>query len=244
MTKEEQQLFCTDLCARLPYGVMLTDGLHKLKLKVRLDTAASTVGEILKSGNLKYYLRPISSMTEDEFNSLKETTGFKYDNLELMECDGGLKVLEFYLNEIPSYALVEVFDWLNAHHFDYRGLIERGIALPAPEGMYTSDDETTEEKSENRKKTPFLDKNNVRIYDGDIFVYLKYTNFKNGVPLDLVENYSKYENEVELHPVFWDEDKKSWCSDVYGDCDCMESYDFDYVVVVTNRNEHPELYNH
>jgi len=30
----------------------------------------------------------------------------------------------------------EVVDWLNAHHFDYRGLIEKGLALEAPEGMY------------------------------------------------------------------------------------------------------------
>jgi hypothetical protein len=30
----------------------------------------------------------------------------------------------------------EHYDWLNAHHFDYRGLIEKGLALEAPEGMY------------------------------------------------------------------------------------------------------------
>ena len=30
----------------------------------------------------------------------------------------------------------EDVDWLNAHHFDYRGLIEKGLALEAPEGMY------------------------------------------------------------------------------------------------------------
>ena len=28
------------------------------------------------------------------------------------------------------------YDWLNAHHFDYRGLIEKGLAIEAPEGMY------------------------------------------------------------------------------------------------------------
>ena len=30
----------------------------------------------------------------------------------------------------------EYLDWLNAHHFDYRGLIEKGLALVAPDGMY------------------------------------------------------------------------------------------------------------
>lgn len=32
-----------------------------------------------------------------------------------------------------------VVDWLNEHHFDYRGLIEMGLALEAPEGMYKID---------------------------------------------------------------------------------------------------------
>jgi hypothetical protein len=53
-----------------------------------------------------------------------------------MEWDNGCKTLEFYLEEIPHYCVIKVFDWLNAHHFDYRGLIERGLAIEAPEGMY------------------------------------------------------------------------------------------------------------
>ena len=32
-----------------------------------------------------------------------------------------------------------MFDWLKVHHFDYRGLIEKGLALEAPEGMYKID---------------------------------------------------------------------------------------------------------
>jgi hypothetical protein len=41
---------------------------------------------------------------------------------------------------ISSIALVkELGDWLNAHHFDYRGLIEKGLALEAPEGMYKTE---------------------------------------------------------------------------------------------------------
>jgi hypothetical protein len=39
---------------------------------------------------------------------------------------------------IPSY---DTLDWLNKHHFDYRGLIEKGLALEAPEGMYNIKEE-------------------------------------------------------------------------------------------------------
>ena len=39
--------------------------------------------------------------------------------------------------EEPYYrAKVSSFDWLNKHHFDYRGLIKKGLALEAPKGMY------------------------------------------------------------------------------------------------------------
>ena len=30
-------------------------------------------------------------------------------------------------------------DWLNAHHFDYRGLIQKGLALEAPKDMYKTE---------------------------------------------------------------------------------------------------------
>jgi hypothetical protein len=40
-----------------------------------------------------------------------------------------------YEHDINSYI-----DWLNKHHFDYRGLIEKGLALEAPEGMYSIKD--------------------------------------------------------------------------------------------------------
>jgi hypothetical protein len=222
MNTEDRELMMKDLCGRLPYGVVITDGIHKLKLKVRLDTAPGTMEEFFRTDTLRYYLRPMSSMTWDE--------RFEYDKFV-----NGNNTLENHANEI---------DWLNAHHFDYRGLIEKGIALEAPDGVYTVVCRNINEKTDIRAKTPFFDKNGVRIYDGDVFVYVRYTNFKDGVPLDLIENYSKYENEVVLHPVFWDDDKKLWCSDVYGDCDSLASYDFNEVVVVTNINEHPELYNH
>jgi hypothetical protein len=65
----------------------------------------------------KPYLRPMSSMTKEE----KE----EYDALFYIHSDG-----ETYCENW------EWVDWMNAHHFDYRGLIEKGLVLPAPEGVY------------------------------------------------------------------------------------------------------------
>ena len=116
MNAENQELMMKDLCARLPYGVVLTDGINKLKLKVRLDTAPGTMEEFFRTDTLRYYLRPLKleSMTLDE--------RMEYDKFV-----NGDNTVETHANEI---------DWLNAHHFDYRGLIQKGLALEASEGMY------------------------------------------------------------------------------------------------------------
>lgn len=92
------------------------------------------------------YLRPISSMTRDEVEELKskcihtETE----EDWEGVRCDSwGIEILDKYdtrnrNNQIDavSYINMDAIDWLNARHFDYRNLIKRGLALPAPEGMY------------------------------------------------------------------------------------------------------------
>ena len=67
----------------------------------------------------KPYLRPMSSMTEEEKKELNNVLEFQYYSDDSCMC--------------------ESTDWLNAHHFDYRGLIERGLALEAPEGMYKTE---------------------------------------------------------------------------------------------------------
>jgi hypothetical protein len=68
--------------------------------------------------DIKPYLRPMSSMTEEEAN-------------EFETISEGL-----FTNEAPEQIWGEVIDWLNAHHFDHRGLIERGLAIAVTEGMY------------------------------------------------------------------------------------------------------------
>ena len=121
MTNEEKQLLLKDLCTRLPYGV-----------KCRFETTVDTYRTIefsrkgtnglfvdfdelycywLNDGCILPYLRPMSSMTEEEEREFEETLQY------------------------TQYTL-ESYDWLNTHHFDYRGLIEMGLALEAPKDMY------------------------------------------------------------------------------------------------------------
>lgn len=130
---EEKELLLKDLCARLPYGVIVC---LETGLQEKLDMYSS-VGVYIESCRCKPYLRPMSSMTDDEFNELEKYSELMYDQLDLTSFQGGTyKCLDFYLNEVPSDVVIRVFDWLNKNHFDYRGLIERGLALEAPAGMY------------------------------------------------------------------------------------------------------------
>ena len=124
MTQEDIQLLFKDLCARLPYGV---------KCKVNFDDGTSDVMKLSqfpdglgiwgfyedgcygRTDNFKPYLRPMSSMTDEESRELyaiRRSTQMTY-SVEPKE-----------------------LDYLNAHHFDYRGLIEKGLALKAPKDMY------------------------------------------------------------------------------------------------------------
>lgn len=80
------------------------------------------------------------------------------------------------------------------------------------------------------------------IFDGDIFVYFEDAK---DIPDDLVENYKeKYAGKIPLHPVFWSEEMHDYCSDVRGDEDHLWTYNLKYITVVTNKEKHPELYNH
>ena len=124
MKPEEKDLLLKDLCARLPYIPIIQIEEHDWN-NLHIDAYDSPfksyylepfiIGEI----EIKPYLRPMSSMNEDE---LAEFTQFP-QHLREPNC----KMHVFNYNEL---------DWLNAHHFDYRGLIEKSLALEAPEGMY------------------------------------------------------------------------------------------------------------
>ena len=146
MTQEEKQLLLKDLCGRLSHFenwvqydgkdyVVIGYGHGRVSLLPSLFSSA--VGPCPLVEEVRPYLRPMSSMTEEEFIELKNYSELIWEDntLELSNYNGH-KCLDFWLEECPAYVVILVFDWLNAHHFDYRGLIDKGLAIEAPEGMY------------------------------------------------------------------------------------------------------------
>lgn len=111
MNQKDRELLLKDLSARLPYDV-------------RCKIVNTEIGDVIPSGHLKGsdidkfkvfsqieiypYLRPMSSMTEGEIKKISYS----------------------------SSKIDERIDFYNSHHLDYRGLIPKGLALEAQEGMY------------------------------------------------------------------------------------------------------------
>lgn len=123
MTREDKDLLLKDLSARLPYHVRckvwLKDGTTEegpLDLEHNYADVLRDAFYYNKIKNIKPYLRPMSSMTKEE-RSYYEDRWF-----EGYHCIHGDDMVSE--PEIPSYI-----DWLNAHHFDYRGLIQLGLAI-------------------------------------------------------------------------------------------------------------------
>lgn len=120
MTQEDKQLLLADLCARLAY-VVICKCLHSNTVKATaIDTEDLSVyyfdcDEWESIEHCKPYLRPMSSMTEEE-------------KKEFSVLAVGTHLFKGPL--IPSY---DTLDWLNTHHFDYRGLIEKGLAIAVTE---------------------------------------------------------------------------------------------------------------
>jgi hypothetical protein len=122
MTREEKDLVLQDLCARLPYSpICHIIGENGADIDDILTT--STI-QNLDVWVVKPYLRPMSSMTEEERDYVvKHSLGYT------ASIGGGKKDEKLYF-----HFKAESFDWLNAHHFDYRGLIDKGLAIKVTEG--------------------------------------------------------------------------------------------------------------
>ena len=115
MIQEDKELLLKDLCARLPYNCRVfyeyVDDLDGKTYGYSLTLNTWCINELIANkAVIKPYLRSMSSMTEEE--KAEYQAFFSYDSVEYPE---------------------EYIDWLNARHFDYRGLIEKGLAIAVTE---------------------------------------------------------------------------------------------------------------
>jgi len=129
MTQEYIELLLKDLSSRLLYGVKGIITYDKSNTTFTVEGIDNNVlhlsdAEDCYVEDFKPYLRPMSSMTEREKEEIKPLFS-KFTN------EFGKRVLVVRQNKMTLYQ-----DWLNAHHFDYRGLIDKGLALEASEDMY------------------------------------------------------------------------------------------------------------
>ena len=131
MKQEYKELLLRDLCGRLSYGVKAYikkwskldrkyyEGVYTVE---SIDTSLNTIiadserscVEVIvgyDDSEIKPYLFPMSSMTEEQKSDYQFIT-------------------ERWMND-PSHSISDSIDWLNKNHFDYRGLIEKGLAIDA-----------------------------------------------------------------------------------------------------------------
>ena len=141
-TQVDKELLLKDLSARLPYGVLgqceidasydtefetipqthkfqavahgiIEDSLFvspMIENQYELEIANEEIGDGVYILDFKPYLFPLSSMTE------KQKDEYQY-------------ITERWMND-PAYSISDSIDWLNKNNFDYRGLIEKGLAIP------------------------------------------------------------------------------------------------------------------
>ena len=152
MMQEHKELLLRDLCARLPYNVIVDYdyNAHDLRkgnyvkhakhgskciltcdlLDVFMSPRQNEKGEFIKP-----YLFPLSSMTDEqkrEFykffdEGITESANETRQWLRTKRADETMRPITI------AYVMVHelVIEWLNKNHFDYRGLIEKGLAIDA-----------------------------------------------------------------------------------------------------------------
>ena len=135
MTLKDKKLLITDLCGRLPYKVMAKyyDPEDECETWDEIEGIESSghveIGQyVLPIESIKPYLFPLSSMTEEQ----KYTCPIGVGELEIFIENANWSIMQIMPDNINHF-----FNWLHKNHFDYRGLIEKSLALDATNlGIY------------------------------------------------------------------------------------------------------------
>lgn len=158
MIREDKQLLLQDLCARLPYGVIVDYKENEFETphwKIttihpntfngwigydkRVGAGSESGSRPFHIGEVKPYLRPMSSMTEEEkkelLNHVLGGEGVEYFHIAHdgsidgnQETEQDLYNLNLHWLNFDPLTTSRYIDWLNKKMFDYRGLIPKGLA--------------------------------------------------------------------------------------------------------------------
>ena len=135
MTQEQKDLLLKDLCARLPYGVVIQEkcveqdktflpnkeGDRLVNIDAHADLLMTNCGSWYYLNEIKPYLFPFSSMTEEQKKELNDIT-----NLDIEIAVSHIK------NDTPNYVTsLNRLAWLLKNHFDIYDLIPMGLAIDA-----------------------------------------------------------------------------------------------------------------
>jgi hypothetical protein len=141
---EDKMLLIQDLSARLPYAVKVEhssgfigtlQNINTLHLYNGGDDIEDIDCDVDFFGDSDYigveyfrpYLFPMDSMTDEQQKELNNI-GWYFDGDTIANSEN---YYSEYTNYITHIDCIGVINWLNKNHFDYRGLIEKGLALDA-----------------------------------------------------------------------------------------------------------------
>lgn len=132
MTQEDRDLLVKDLCSRLPYGVKIQyegdiftiDHISAAYEKVKLDTPNNYTIDILE---IKPYLLPLESMTEDQKKELADM----YWSFNDSEINNIIEYLGNHRQIVTHFDCFTLIEWCYKNHFDINGLIPMDAAVNA-----------------------------------------------------------------------------------------------------------------
>lgn len=127
----DKELLLKDLCARIPYKIkaQIPDEYGGYVSAIESVDIGGFIkdfeGTQIEIEYIKPYLFPMSSMTEEQYEQFIIVSGWDGDFEDIKR--GKFSCIGY----IGLDYLYDSIDWLNKNNFDYRGLIEKGLAIDA-----------------------------------------------------------------------------------------------------------------
>ena len=131
MTQEDKDLLIQDLCGRLPYYTKADDRDEFFTIRAYHPSGGfiDNFGITHCTDNIKPYLFPLSSMTEEQKIECFKGTDIELDEDNEIWSTFPISNTDIVLTNLNNW--LKVINWLNKNHFDYRGLIEKELAINA-----------------------------------------------------------------------------------------------------------------